>query len=159
MTPREPSGGTAIAAASLAAAGAATALTETVGVIVWPFVVSGLHGVPVPVEWSVALQGVAGSLELILLGVGSTLLFLRRPMGRRMAKAGCVVHLVQGVIVIGLLMPALGPALGVPSSVETAGDIIAVIAVLVPAIITFVLLLLPATDRWLARDEQPAPTG
>ena len=101
MTPREPSGGTAIAAASLAAAGAATALTETVGVIVWPFVVSGLHGVPVPVEWSVALQGVAGSLELILLGVGSTLLFLRRPMGRRMAKAGCVVHLVQGVIVIG----------------------------------------------------------
>ena len=80
-------------------------------------------------------------------------------MGRRMAKAGCVVHLVQGVIVIGLLMPALGPALGVPSSVETAGDIIAVIAVLVPAIITFVLLLLPATDRWLARDEQPAPTG
>jgi hypothetical protein len=130
-----PSGGTAITAAVLALLGAFSAIFTVVQNI--GFFVND----PVLSAWPLWQQGIASAIELITLGVGSILLLLRKHIGRALVVTGCAVHLLQGVIPFG--------------GFWTIGRVS--LFVLIPAIATLILVLLPHTARWCDWGRRPAP--
>jgi hypothetical protein len=132
-----PSGGTAITAAVLALLGALWAivmLVQGIGI---------LANDPALPVWTLWQQGIASVIELSTLGVGSILLFLRKHIGRALVVTGCAVHLLQGIVPFG--------------GFWTIGHVS--LFVLIPAIATLILVLLPHTARWCdwGRGRQPAP--
>lgn len=144
-----PSGGTAITAGVLAVLGF---LWATYCAIV---AFSGMGGLADnSLAWVVWLSAIGYVLELLLLGPGSILLFIRKPAGRWMVVIGCLLHIVLvTVTIIGTLSQAAN-ALGNTGAVAAVGGIAGFI-VLVPAIATLVLALVPLTGRWIAWGSQP----
>ncbi|WP_043841708.1 hypothetical protein [Amycolatopsis taiwanensis] len=139
----KPSGGTALTAAAFAIAG------TVFGII---FAIGNFDSAGYDELGGIALmQGIAYLIEVVTLGLGATLLFMRKALGRWLALTGSVVHVVQWIIAVLSVASALSiPGLGL-------GGPIAVLVMSAPAIATAVLLMVPLTGRWLAWGNQPQP--
>ena len=129
------------------------------GIVSSPFA-RDIAGVVGP-GWTLWTQGWASAIELVILGFGTTLLFLRRPLGRWLTTVGCAVRVVVDIVVLtARLLAGAGASLhllgvageGLVAMASGAGMVIPVIAL--------ILVLLPSTGRWLAwRPETAGPAG
>lgn len=148
----KPSGGTAITAAILALLGA-----------VWA-IIAGLEDFNdfnaldgTQFAWVVKMQAIVFALELITLAPGAILLFMRRPAGRWLIAVGSAAHIIQGIVaVVGI--EGSGAIGSTQLSGEAVGSsVVGLLVVLIPAIATLVLVLVPLTGRWCAwRTGRPA---
>ncbi|WP_222426551.1 hypothetical protein [Amycolatopsis rhizosphaerae] len=142
-----PSAGTAIAAGALAAMGSALALTfviDTFGLAV------GLGGTRF--TWLGWTQAFAYLIEVLTLGPGAVVLFLRKPLGRWLVLTGSLVQIAQGIIALIILWSS-----GLSSAAMMSGNAGGIFLVLAIAIATAILAALPITGRWLAsRNQLPA---
>lgn len=123
-------------------------------------------------EGYTTVSGLGYALAAVLLLLGAVLLFTRSSVGRWMVVGGCVV--VIGIAIAGFFVfPALveemtqayeqrfgRPLTEVDPGFGAFGSTVFVI--LIPAVITLVLAVLPATGRWIAAKNpppQPGPPG
>jgi hypothetical protein len=150
--PRPPSGGTAVTAGVFACLGAFWALIAAV------INFSILSDAPDKAQWIVLLQAIAMVIELFTLLPGAILLFQRKLSGRILVAAGCVVHIVQGVIsLIGIMSLGYRVSRHVGSFGIGSGAA-GVLLAAAPAIATLVLVLVPLTRRWCEwREPLPQP--
>ncbi|MFT3899109.1 MAG: hypothetical protein QM728_02535 [Gordonia sp. (in: high G+C Gram-positive bacteria)] len=109
--------------------------------------------------WSVALTGTAS-----LLAVGATLMVRRKAIGRPLVVLGSCAAVVVAAVTIVVALRALGEIdvsqdpgsdLPNPAGMVAAGAVVVVVlavgAVILPALLTALLTLLPSTKRWLTR--------
>jgi hypothetical protein len=154
---QKPSGGTAIAAGVLGILGALFGVIFAILNFTSTKVLSGSR-----FEWLAWMQGVAYTIEVLTLGPGSILLFVRKTAGRWLVLTGSVVQLVQAIVaLIALLSMGLHASADV-SGAEAAGATTGgLLIMLTPAVATAILTLLPVTGRWLAwgRQESVQPYG
>jgi hypothetical protein len=142
----EPHGGVAVAAGVLGILGA------LFGVI---FALLNFDSIQVlqgsRLEWVIWLQAFAYTIEVITLGPGSILIFVRRTAGRWLVMTGCVVQLAQAITALVAVL-----AMGVQLSNQESGAVAVgsttggLLIVLTPAIATLILTALPVTGRWLS---------
>ncbi|WP_157120859.1 hypothetical protein [Nocardia miyunensis] len=145
----EPSSGTAMAAGVLASLGAAGqilggALDIVVGSALPDFDDEVLRN-----SWFSGYLigiGVIGLITAGLLGTGAVLMFRRKPLGRILITAGCVVTIVVGVASYVVLYAG---GVGAPAGSFLMGGLGGLVGQVFP-VITAILTLLPATGRWLA---------
>jgi hypothetical protein len=157
-----PSGGTAITAGVLAILGA-----------LWAIAMAGINftaiseindgSIPASVNWVIWMQAVVAIFEVLTLGPGAILLFMRKPVGRWLVIAGCALHITQGIVAaVGLLSSGVLSADNSSSDSSTyrasfaVGGIFGLIVVLIPAIATLILASVPLTGKWCAWGKQPA---
>lgn len=151
-----PSGGTAITAGVLAALGALWAILMCAVNFGTASAIS-MNPATSPVVWVVWMQGSVGVIELVTLGAGSIMLFMRKSVARWLVAGGSAVHILQGIIGFsGLLAAGLIGSGRVSSGAMFGGSIFGVVSVLSPAIATLILVLLPQTARWCEWGRQPA---
>jgi hypothetical protein len=96
--------------------------------------------------------GVVSLTVAVLLGVGAVMMFLRKPVGRFLVAAGCVLVVVAGVAGFLILLEVDGSTSD--SSLLTSG-LGSGIGLIFP-VITAILALLPATAKWLNYDKSAA---
>jgi hypothetical protein len=126
---QKPSGGTAITAGVLAIVGAVWALGSAV------------------INW---MQVIVMAIEVLTLTPGAIMLFRRMSLGRWLILVGCVLHILQGAVAIAVIDTS-----GVLTSTGNnpavvGGTVVGGLIVLLPAIATLVLVLVPLTARWCA---------
>ncbi|WP_246127607.1 hypothetical protein [Amycolatopsis rhizosphaerae] len=147
---RKPSGGTAIAAGVLAAAGA------LFGIL---FAIRNFSTLDMlahtKLAWVGWMQAIAYVIEVITLGPGAVLLFMRKTPGRWLVLTGSAVQIAQGIIALAAVWSS-----GIYSSRLSNAEMMGATAgglfvVLIPAIATVILAALPITGRWLAWGNQP----
>ncbi|MGH3491733.1 MAG: hypothetical protein ACRDRL_29635 [Sciscionella sp.] len=145
----KPTGGTAIAAAVLAVLGALA------GLVLLFFGIAGLVALaqpdtPANATPPVIIGFVLALFMVVLLGVGSILLFLRKRAGQLMVAAGSALTLL-GIVVLAII------ELGITSRYSTADAAAAVLGVGIvylimfglPALATLILVLVPPTTHYV----------
>lgn len=147
---QQPSGGTAIAAGVLGVLGA---LFGIVFALIDFNSAKDLAGTKV--AWLVWMQAIAYTIEVVTLGPGSILLFVRKAAGRWLVLAGSLVQVVQGIVAVIAMLSLSQNLIPDKSRATVAGaGIGGLLVVLAPAIATVILLVVPATGRWLAWAKQ-----
>ncbi|MEV6136396.1 hypothetical protein AB0L63_10110 [Nocardia sp. NPDC051990] len=99
-------------------------------------------------RWVKSYMLATGSIAVVtafLLGVGAVLLFTRRPLGRVLVVAGCVVVVVAGIAEYAVTLRYTTSGGG---AAEISGGIGGLVGLIFP-IATAVLALVPPTMRWL----------
>lgn len=149
----KPSGGTAIAAGVLASLGGVWAIIFSIVDLrdASEFATSG-----VPHVWALWLQPIAYIVEVVTLLPGAILLLVRKPVGRWLVVAGSLVHIVQVIVVVSAMLSTVTDQAKVPGQLVVSGGIIAVVVMLLPAIATLVLALVPLTGRWVNWGRRPS---
>lgn len=145
------SGGTAIAAGVLACLGAVWSLISLL-ILLFGF---GLIGSAPTGFVVVFFVGLIANLALTgLLGAGGVMMFMKKPIAKWLVVGGCGVAIGTQLLglIVGLAMSAGSGFGGGP----VVGSIGLQIALMIPAIVTLVLALLPMTGQWLAQGKQPA---
>lgn len=148
---QRPSGGAAITAGVLGLLGALFAIVFAIVDFSSTKDVAGSKA-----AWVLWMQAITYTIEVLTLGPGSVLLFLRKTAGRWLVVTGCLVHIVQGIVAV-IWVLSLNQAV-VPDNRRAfvAGvGVGGLLIVLTPAIVTTILVLLPVTGRWLAWAKQP----
>ncbi|PXX63060.1 hypothetical protein DFR70_106114 [Nocardia tenerifensis] len=153
-----PSGATAITAGVLACVGAVGELFGgladlAIGIIGWE--VFGLDG-PLTSGWYhtfTIVLGVVGLVAAVLLGVGGVGLFSRKSFGRVLVAVGCAVVVVAGIVGLVLTQTMLD---SYDSTSVISGGIGGLLGLIFP-VATAILVLLPATSRWLAHTPAMVP--
>ncbi|WP_069162011.1 hypothetical protein [Nocardia altamirensis] len=148
-----PSGATAITAGVLAGVGAVSqlfggALNMVIGIVdfeslIGEYDTSGLLGQSWFRTWAV-VSGVVGVVTGVLLGVGTIALFKRKQFGRMLIVVGCAVAIMVGIA-----------GFAINQSVDSSWNSTLInggsgLFSLIFPIATAILLLVPATSRWLA---------
>lgn len=149
---RQPSKGTAVAAGVLAILGTLWALIFAIANFAATAELSTTAYAGL--EWLGWTQASAYLIEVVTLGPGAILLFLRNDIGRWLVVGGTVVHILQGLLG-GITVLAYSDR-AVPSA-EISGGAVGAFVVLSPAIATIILALLPPTTRWLRWNRAPQP--
>src|SRR5699024_3687796 len=151
MASRPPSKGTTIATAILAVLGALWAIIQTIGSFTQ--VSSNSAELPELLNWLPWMQAIAFTVEVLTLGAGAVLLFMRKSLGRWLVTAGAAVHIIQGIVsVIAIVNSPAFTESGLTESeqsVAVGAGIVGLIIGLLPALATLILALLPPTGRWL----------
>ncbi|MGH3437778.1 MAG: hypothetical protein ACRDRN_15080 [Sciscionella sp.] len=149
---QRPSGGTAITAGVLAILGAVWAII--LGIV--DFSVAPAAGQSI--AWVVWLQAIVYVIEFFTLLPGAIMLFMRKSLGRWLIVVGCAAHIVQGIVAfIGVVL--IANAFNNQSSAFVGGGVVGILVVLLPAIATLILALVPLTGRWVAWGSRPAPAA
>lgn len=91
--------------------------------------------------------GVVGMVSGVLLGTGAVMMFRRKPLGRILIVAGCVVTVVTGIVAFVVMYAGNMSVYHGPAGLM--GGFGGVIGQVFP-VTTAVLALVPATARWLA---------
>lgn len=138
-----PSKGTTIAAAVLAVLGAIWALFGTISSL------AAVGATGPGSELVMLTQAIAYPIEILTLGIGAALLFMRRDLGRWLVVAGSVVHIIMSIIAVFGMLSAIDPSSELGGAAAGFG-VVGLLIVLAPAIATIILALLPPTGRWLS---------
>lgn len=147
-----PSGGTAITAGVLAILGALWAIVTAIVNLS----IAGQAGGS-PIAWVVWMQGIAFAVEVLTLGPGSIMLLTRRSAGQWLVAIGCALHIVQGIVgVIAIVSIGHVGSVQLSGPAMVGGTFVGTVLVLLPAIATLILVLLPQTGRWCAWRRRPA---
>lgn len=150
MFVQPPSGGTAITAGVLGILGAVWAIIATiVNLSALSQVGSQIGGSPL--GWVLDMQTAVFIIELLTLGPGSIMLLVRQAAGRGLVAFGAAIHILQGIVVFAVLLTySSGNSIGVTNGAFVGGGVIGLLIVLIPAIATLTLALVPLTGRWCA---------
>jgi hypothetical protein len=108
--------------------------------------------------WTSWVETIIFAVEILTLGSGSVMLFLRKSAGRWLVLTGSMAHLAYGVL--GLVVKASRNSLLPPGLPKTeALDLAAasLFMLFVPPVATAILATLPVTGRWL-RGQKPTKT-
>ncbi|MCF6425532.1 MULTISPECIES: hypothetical protein [Amycolatopsis] len=147
--PRQPRGGTAITAGVLGCLGALWAIAAAVTNL------AAIDETATGVQWVLGMRGMGYLVEFVLLLTGAVLLFSRKAAGRWLLVGGSALHVVQ------TLVAGVGYELADLVYVDKAGpsyvhgDFAIVFLQILPAVVTLVMALVPATARWCA--PRPGP--
>ena len=157
---RPPSGGAAITAGVLAVLGAIAAILLAVYGI-GEMASIGSDSDAADGIWMLWLLSLAAVLEVITLGWGSVLLFMRHPGGRRLVAAGCLAHILMvSIVASGIIAMASDDPADPSLTDEIIGLVTVGILMLIPAIVTLIVVLTPATGQWLRwSPQQPDLVG
>lgn len=144
------SGGTAIAAGVLAAIGGAWHLINLILLLTTLGGTSTMH--------TTVVVTIVGDIVLPLLLIsGCVLLFMRRSIGRTLVAAGSVAAIAMFVINAVLTLSAAADkvdSVGVSTGTMVGIGGITVVILSIPAIVTLILVLLPATARWIRQGQR-----
>jgi hypothetical protein len=151
---QRPSGGTAITAGVLACLGAVWAIIAALINVSTLDAISGSS-----IAWVVWMQIIVMVIEVLTLAPGAVMLFRRMAIGRWLIAAGCALHIIQGIVAIAAI-DSSGLLDGSDDSAAVAGgSAVGGIVVLLPAIATLVLVLVPLTAKWCAWGKPAAVTA
>lgn len=147
---KPPSGGTAITAGVLAALGAVWGAYAGISNL------AATSDAADETAWIVWMQGIVFLVELVTLGPGAILMFLRKPVGRWLTAGGSALHIIQGVVALIGITSLVSDHISNSAAFLGAGAV-GLVIVLLPAIATLVLALVPLTGRWLAWGSARSP--